>query len=640
VNPTDNSPIALARLAPAHLELLGALSLFQSLKENEIETFSSYFELEETPKNFQLQTPGEPRCYFRIIVQGQIEIVAQNVATSEVSTAWDERSMLFAAGQFFGEVVLLRSGLVLRTHAFTLVPCVFLKLHRDRFKAFISEHPDMAGKILLAVAHYMHQRITGADAEGLPAPLSVNYSTGKTRQERDLLGELSVPAECYYGVQSLRAKENFHISGISLRTFPVFIKSLAQVKKAAAMANHRIGILTAEKKDAIAAACDEIAAGHWHEHFVVDMLQGGAGTSTNMNANEVIANRALELLGKRRGQYEFLHPNNDVNLSQSTNDAYPTAVRMATLHSIPLLIAPLENLCTTLGKKAREFRDVIKMGRTQLQDAVPMTLGQEFEAFRINLEEDISRFQENRKLFCEVNMGGTAIGTGLNAHPDYTSEVLRALREVTGFSVVGSANLIEATPDTGLFVLFSASLKRLAIKLSKICNDLRLLSSGPRCGFGEINLPPMQPGSSIMPGKVNPVIPEVVNQVAFQVIGNDLTVTMAAEAGQLQLNVMEPVIVLNLFQSLTILTRAIRTLDHKCIRGITANKEVCRRNVENSIGLVTALNPHIGYENSSKIAKEALETGESVFQLVLKHNMLSREQLETILSPENMIGRF
>ena len=460
----------------------------------------------------------------------------------------------------------------------------------------------------------------------------------KFRKEHDLLGEREIDNSAYYGVQTLRAIENFHITGIKLKDFPIFIKSLAQVKKAAALANAELNLLKKEICGFIVKACDEIIEGKFHEHFLVDMIQGGAGTSTNMNINEVVANRALELAGKQKGDYDFIHPNNHVNLSQSTNDAYPTAIRLAILQTVPTLIDVLKETCDALKEKSKEFSDVIKMGRTQLQDAVPMTLGQEFHAFYVTLKEDITRIEEIEKIFLEVSMGGTAIGTGLNSHPNYVKTVLKHLRKVTKFHLVSSDDLIEATSDTGSFVLFSGMLKRLAVKLSKICSDLRLLSSGPRCGFGDITLPPVQPGSSIMPGKVNPVIPEVVNQIAYQVIGNDLTVTLASESGQLQLNVFEPVIVFNIFQSVLMLSRGMKTLTHLCIQGIVANREHCRKSVENSIGLVTALNPYIGYESSTKIAQEALISGKSVFELVLEHKLLSREKLEEILKPENMIS--
>ena len=367
------------------------------------------------------------------------------------------------------------------------------------------------------------------------------------------------------------------------------------------------------------------------------MVQGGAGTSTNMNANEVIANRALELLGHTKGEYQYCHPNNHVNLSQSTNDAYPTSVRIATVRSIEKLVEALRRLIDAFHAKGAEFAGVIKMGRTQLQDAVPMTLGQEFEAYAATLTEEIDRLESNMHLFYEINMGATAIGTGINADPDYAALCTKHLCQITGLPLRESSNLVEATSDTGAFIMNSSALKRLAVKLSKICNDLRLLSSGPRCGLNEINLPPRQPGSSIMPGKVNPVIPEVVNQVAFRVIGNDLTVTFAAEAGQLELNVMEPIIVYVLFESIEMLIHAIDTLREKCIVGITANEEVCRRMVHGSIGVVTALNPYLGYETSSMLAKEALQTGKGIYELVLEHKLMSQEELDKVLSPEQMI---
>jgi aspartate ammonia-lyase len=457
-----------------------------------------------------------------------------------------------------------------------------------------------------------------------------------TRLEHDLLGERQVPADRYFGIQTLRATENFDISGITISHYPRLIRSLAYIKKAAAQTNQELGLLDANLADAICRACDDVLEGKLLDEFVVDVIQGGAGTSTNMNANEVIANRALELLGYEKGQYETLHPLNHVNMSQSTNDVYPTAIRLTLSQKLDGLMDEMARLRDALARKAVEFSDVIKMGRTQLQDAVPMTLGQEFGAWAIMVTEDIQRVAEAQSLIRETNMGGTAIGTGLNSHPDYARLVTEKLRSLSGIPIVGSENLIEATQDAGAYVQLSGVLKRVAVKLSKICNDLRLLSSGPRAGLNEINLPAMAPGSSIMPGKVNPIIPEVVNQVAFEVIGNDISVTMAAEAGQLELNVMEPVIAYNLFTSLDMLGRACRTLADRCIVGITANREVCRRMVENSIGLVTALNPYIGYERSSQVADEALKSGRSVYEIVLEKGYISKAELDEILSPENM----
>ncbi len=461
--------------------------------------------------------------------------------------------------------------------------------------------------------------------------------SGKTRSEHDLLGEMEIPVEYYHGVQTVRAVENFNISRSRLYHYPQFVNALADVKAAAALANHQLGLMDTKVKDAIVQACEEIKGGALHEFFVVDMIQGGAGTSTNMNANEVIANRALEIMGYEKGDYQHCHPNNHVNLSQSTNDAYPTALKIAIYNSIGSLMSALKELLDAFREKAVEFKDIIKMGRTQLQDAVPMTLGQEFEAFAVTFEEEVERLRQNRMLLCQTNMGATAIGTGINSDPAYAGLCTDYLAEVSKVPVVLAPNLIEATSDTGVFIMNSAVIKRVAVKLSKICNDLRLLSSGPRTGLNEINLPPMQPGSSIMPGKVNPVIPEVVNQIAYRVVGNDLTATMASEAGQLQLNVMEPIIAYSILESIEMLIQGIETLRLRCVSGITANVDHCRDMVMNSIGLVTALNPYLGYEASTKLAAEALSTGKGVYDLILEGGLMDKEQLDDILKPENMI---
>jgi len=459
----------------------------------------------------------------------------------------------------------------------------------------------------------------------------------KTRTEHDLLGYKEVPSEAYYGIQTLRAVENFDICGVKLSAYPKYIKALAMVKWAASKANNDLGLLSDDINDAITKACEDIIDGKLINEFPVDMIQGGAGTSTNMNANEVIANRALEIMGLEKGDYDKCHPNNHVNLSQSTNDAYPTGIKVGLILKNEDLVASLKELIASFRAKGEEFNSILKMGRTQLQDAVPMTLGQEFEAWAVNLEEEILRLNENAKLFLEVNMGATAIGTGINSEPDYPEKCIKHLRDITKMDIVLAGNLIEATPDTGSYVMYSSAIKRLSIKLSKICNDLRLLSSGPRCGFNEINLPKMQPGSSIMPGKVNPVIPEVVNQIAYKVIGNDLTVTMAAEAGQLQLNVMEPVMVRSIFESMEMLKNGMATLKERCIDGITANEEHCKEMVLNSIGIVTAVNPTLGYEASSRIAKRALAENRSVYDLILEEGLLTKEKLDEILAPERMI---
>jgi aspartate ammonia-lyase len=455
-----------------------------------------------------------------------------------------------------------------------------------------------------------------------------------TRIEHDLLGERAVPASAYFGVHTLRAVENFPISGTPISIYPELIRALACIKQAAARTNHELGLLDAERAHAIVAACEEIRAGKLHDQFVVDVIQGGAGTSTNMNANEVIANRALEHLGRERGDYARLHPNEHVNMSQSTNDVYPTALKLAAYFGILGLVDAMAVLRRAFAAKADEFRDVLKLGRTQLQDAVPMTLGQEFSTYAVMLGEDEERLKEAATLIREINLGATAIGTGINAHPAYAERVCSRLSEITGIALVTAPNLVEATQDCGAFVQLSGVLKRVAVKLSKSCNDLRLLASGPRAGLGEINLPPMQAGSSIMPGKVNPVIPEVVNQIAFEVIGNDVTVSFAAEAGQLQLNAFEPIIAHSLFKSITHLRNGCLTLAERCVSGITANREHLRALVEHSIGVVTALNPYIGYANATQVAQEALASGRSVSELVLEKRLLSREQLAEILRPE------
>ncbi|WP_206617944.1 aspartate ammonia-lyase [Hahella sp. KA22] len=460
----------------------------------------------------------------------------------------------------------------------------------------------------------------------------------EVRIEHDLLGDEPVPRDAYYGIQTQRAKQNFNITGVPISHFPELINSLAMVKMAAARANQQTGQLSDAKAEVIEAACRDIINGGYHDQFIVDLIQGGAGTSTNMNANEVIANRALEIMGHVKGEYEFLHPNNDVNMSQSTNDAYPTAARLAIIFASEPLSAALSDLIKALEEKSREFADVIKMGRTQLQDAVPMTLGQEFGAYAVTLREDIDRISYAAGLLQEVNLGGTAIGTGLNAHPDYPDLAIDALADISGKPMQLAHCLVEATSDMGAFILFSGVLKRLAVKLSKVSNDLRLLSSGPRAGFNEINLPPMQPGSSIMPGKVNPVIPEAMNQTAFQVIGNDLAITMAAEAGQLQLNAMEPLIIYNLLSGMRMLGEAIKMLETKCVVGITANKEHCENTVKNSIGIITALNPFIGYQNATRIAKKALHTGRGVVELVLEEGLLTAAQLDELLQPSKMLS--
>jgi aspartate ammonia-lyase len=456
------------------------------------------------------------------------------------------------------------------------------------------------------------------------------------RTEHDLLGDHDVPADAYYGVHTARALENFPISGVPISRHSDLVAALASVKQAAAESNQQLGQLDPEIAEAIIAACIEIRGGSLHDQFVVDQIQGGAGTSTNMNANEVIANRALEILGHPRGAYHILHPLEHVNLGQSTNDVYPTAVKVALGFASRSLEQALRVLAERCGTKALEFADMLKLGRTQLQDAVPMTLGQEFGAYAVTIGEDADRLGEASVLIAEINLGGTAIGTGLNAHPAYAALVCDRLRHLTGLPLSTAGNLVEATSDVGAFVQLSGVTKRIAVKLSKICNDLRLLSSGPRAGFGEINLPPVQAGSSIMPGKVNPVIPEVVNQVAFEVIGNDLTITMAAEAGQLQLNAFEPIIARALLSSLNHLTAAVNVLGERCIQGITANPEHMRDAVLGSASIATALSPILGYETATALVTEAIATGASIPDLVRRSALIDDKVLDHLLSPENL----
>ena len=459
----------------------------------------------------------------------------------------------------------------------------------------------------------------------------------RVRREHDLLGERDVPSAAYYGIHTLRALENFAITGTPIAIYPDLVAALACVKQAAARANNELGLLADELAHAIERTCVEIREGQLLDEFVVDVMQGGAGTSTNMNANEVIANRALELLGHAKGEYARVHPLEHVNMSQSTNDVYPTALKVALHMGVRRLVEAMAELRAAFEAKAVEFADILKIGRTEMQDAVPMTLGQEFSTYAVMLGEDEERLREVLPLISEINMGATAIGTGITAHPGYAPLVCRHLSDITGLRLVTAPNLVEATQDAGVFVQLSGVLKRVAVKLSKTCNDLRLLSSGPRAGLGEIRLPAVQAGSSIMPGKVNPVIPELVNQIAFEAIGNDVTVTFAAEGGQLQLNAFEPVIAHSLFKTLAHLRNGCITLAERCVRGITADREQLRRTVERSIGIVTALNPWIGYEKATQLAQEALNTGKSVVELVLEKKLLTRAQLEDIMRPEVLI---
>lgn len=496
------------------LLFLKRIELFRDLNENELKELSKSVKEKKYVPNDLLFRENGPREDIFIIYIGEVELFKSN--TYGVET----RLTLFGKGDFLGEGSWANDS-PHSTTARALQPTTVLAINRD----FFNKSADTTLKIFSNIARVISRRMRSVNSRMVnPA---AQYESGRTRREHDLLGERDVPFEYYYGIQTLRAIENFNISGVTLNLFPTLIDALSMVKEAAAEANYDLGLIDEKIKGALVLACQEIRNGKYHNHFVVDMIQGGAGTSTNMNANEVIANRVIELLGHEKGEYDYCHPNNHVNLSQSTNDAYPTSVKIALINSNKKLVLVLETLVESFRNKAKEFSHVIKMGRTQLQDAVPMTLGQEFEAYAVTLKEEVERLNQNVRLFLEVNMGATAIGTGINSEPGYTDLVIKHLRRITSLDIVLASNLVEATQDTGAFIMYSSAVKRLAVKLSKICNDLRLLSSGPRTGINEINLPPMQPGSSIMPGKVNPVIPEVVNQVAFKVIGNDLTVTIA-----------------------------------------------------------------------------------------------------------------
>jgi aspartate ammonia-lyase len=565
-----------------------------------------------------------PRLWAGMVLEGEVEIVrGLHGATA--------RMVVLQTGALIAESALL-DDLPHSTSAVTRQGAVVWQITRKELEAFRKKKPAMYYRIVARVAQKIGERLRACShqsAEGIAA-------VGGVRREHDSLGERELPNQAYYGVQTARALENFQISGVPLRNFGHFIDALALIKKATAQANHKLGVLTKEKMKTICAVCDEILAGQLHDQFVVDMFQGGAGTSTNMNANEVIANRGLELLGRDKGEYTHLHPNDDVNCSQSTNDVYPTAIKIAVILSLKDLLAAMGELQKALEQKAKEFSGILKMGRTENQDAVPMTLGQEFGAYARMLESAQAALQHAAIEFHDVNMGATAIGTGINSPPGYAEKVCKLLAQVSGLPIRLAQNLVEATQDSGAFAQMSGTMKRAAVQISKICNDLRWLSSGPRCGLNEINLPPMQPGSSIMPGKVNPVIPELVSQICFQIIGYDTVISMAAEASELELNMAEPIIAYDLLHGMMILKNACIALTSRCVVGITANAERCRQYVQSSIGLVTALNPVLGYEKSAAIAKEALKTGGNVYDLVLKKKWLTKAKLDDLLRPENM----
>jgi aspartate ammonia-lyase len=582
----------------------------------------------------QVYAPGEylfhestPRQWAGIVEEGEVKIVLGLHGTATHLSTLSKGAMI-SEGAIMDESAH-------STSAFTRTGASVWQVPRQVWQAIQQSHPEIYYRIVSRVAQRQSERLRymGEQLAGMAGPEALITAV---RREHDLLGDRDVPLAAYYGVQTLRGIENFPISGMPLKNFAHFVDALAMVKKAAALANGELGVLAKEKMAAICAACDEILAGKLHDQFVVDMIQGGAGTSTNMNANEVIANRALEIMGYNKGEYRNLHPNDDVNCSQSTNDAYPTAIKLAVYFALQDTLGALGELKRSLHLKEQEFAQVLKMGRTENQDAVPMTLGQEFGAYAAMIGSAMKSMRIASDELLEINMGATAIGTGINSPPGYAELVTEKLSAISGLSLRKAENMVESTQDSGVFTQMAGNMKRSAVQLSKICNDLRWLSSGPRCGLYEIRLPAMQPGSSIMPGKVNPVIPEMVSQVCFTIIGYDVTVAMASEASELELNMAEPIIAYCLLHGLMILKNAAIVLTSRCITGIQANVERCRQYVQNSIGLVTALNPVLGYEKSVSIAKEALETGGSVYDLVLQKGWLSKEALDDILKPENM----
>lgn len=612
------------------LALLSSCQTFKNTQLDDLKALASLMNLKHYSSGDILHHEGQVRDSFAVINSGNIDI-------SRVTGHREHKTLItFGRGDSISEGLLVEESYHTTT-AICQTAVTIYQISAEKLYSILNTLPQFKVQI---IENILKQLLTQLNPTKSSAKVDIlELASGKTRTEHDLLGEREVPDYAYFGIQTLRAQDNFYISGEPLHRYPELIFALAQVKKAAAMANADCGVITALQKKSICEACDELLKGKLHQQFTLDMLQGGAGTSTNMNANEVIANRALELMGYQRGDYQHCHPNNHVNASQSTNDAYPTALHLAILHASNYLCEELAMLTKAFEQKAAQFNHIIKMGRTQLQDAVPMTLGQEFQAFSRSINSEVGTLIEGQKALNGVNMGGTAIGTGLNTPKGYSQKVIKYLRESSGINALYLAkDLVEATQSTQGFVIYSAMVKSLAVKLSKICNDLRLLSSGPRAGFGEIRLPAMQPGSSIMPGKVNPVIPEVVNQVCYKVIGNDLTITLASEAGQLQLNVMEPVIAQAMLESIHMLINASVTLRKNCVVGIEANEQQCNDYVEKSIGVVTAVVPVLGYDVATSLAKEALETGQGIVELIRSKGLLDEQQIAEILSPANMTG--
>jgi len=608
-------------------DIISKLPVLQQIDREQAEGIAALFSEHRFPAGEVLHQEGMHRDRLLIILDGMVEISRRFGARAGLPL------LTYGPMDAIGEGVLLDDASH-STTAITKTPVVALSAPGAKLREMLEQ--DLALKALI------YRRLIDSLIERLgrlaprSAPQVLDLIPGNTRTEQDLLGPREVPADAYYGIQTARALENFQITGVPISLYPDLISAFAMVKTAAAKANRDCGVITEAVCDGIVSASQEVMQGKLLEQFSVDVIQGGAGTSTNMNLNEVIANRAVEIMGRERGDYAHCRPNDDVNASQSTNDAYPTSLKLAMLISNERLVAELKELGAAFRAKGAEFADLLKMGRTHLQDAVPMTLGQEFDAFGLSIEGEIKGLEAGAGTLLEINMGGTAVGTGLNAPQGYSDKVTQYLADVSGFPFRLAPNLVEATQDTQGFVLYSSTLKSLAIKMIKVCNDLRLLASGPRAGFAEIRLPERQPGSSIMPGKVNPVIPEVMNQVCFKVIGNDLTVSLAAQAGQLQLNVMEPVIAASVLESVRMMINGAATLRVNCIQGIEANPDACQAYVDKSIGVVTALVPVLGYKPSTALAAEALRTGKGVVELVREKGLLSEDQIAEILEPAKM----
>ena len=608
-------------------EQIARLAKDMGISAEELTRFADRGRKHVFPAGEYLFHQSAPRRFFGVVLRGRINLL-RGLAGRNVTIACLTEGALIGETIFIDELAHSVSGVAQEESELWLVG-------KEDIDLFRHEQPEIFYRIVARASRRISLRLRETTEMLMRSDLSRAPITGY-RREHDSLGEREVSNAHYYGIQTTRAVENFPFSGVRLSHFQHLVNAFAQVKKAAAEANAELGVLAPPIAAAISQACDRILRGERHEDFVVDMVQGGAGTSSNMNANEVVANLALEILGHEKGEYEHCHPNDHVNCSQSTNDVYPTAVKLAVISATHETVSALGVLRKAFQTKASEFADVLKMGRTENQDAVPMTLGQEFTAYATMLNDGMRRLHRAAEDLLVVNMGATAIGTGLNSPRGYAELCTRKLAVVSGHPVTLAKDLVEATQDAADFAVMSSALKVTAIQLSKICNDLRWASSGPRCGLEEINLPPLQPGSSIMPGKVNPVLPEVVNQICYQIIGSDTTVSLAAEASEFELNMAEPIIAYNLLGSLMLLKNAAIVLTTRCISGITANREKCANYVKNSIGIVTALNPVLGYERSAAIAKEALKSGRGVCELVLENGWLSQEQLDELLSPESM----